>query len=97
MESIVETSELLRLKRAMLVIEGLTYIRDNENTFLTIKNSGVEEVLRNFNTFVSEIYKISHCARFNTTSCYHEDWLIQIEKWEIILKELNIIDVEKYL
>lgn len=105
MEPIRESSRERRIERALLVIEGLTYLHDDlvrkpdvELADGTIVHGGYEE-----KGFSSQAYRIAHAALGHCSAHDLEKhdgcnaWLEEIEEAEKALKELNIMDVEKIL
>ena len=82
MNSIYECDRVERLERALLVLEGLTFLQEHDET-----------------PFVSEVYQIAHAALGFCGAKDHHDktWLGAIPKWEEILKEKKVINVEKVL
>lgn len=97
MESILESSQERRIKRALLVVEGLTFLYDDIQTYLVAKNEGVDALRASFNKFVSEVYCIAHAALPDKDCGVHYDWLLTIEQHEALLKKMNIVDVEEHV
>lgn len=95
MESILQSTEIRRLKRALFVLEGLTYLSDDDVLFARVKSESAEKVCERFEGFVNSVYKITHAATCHCTD--YNDWLLEIEKWEEILLRLNILDTSKYM
>jgi hypothetical protein len=92
MEPIRQSSRERRLERALLVIEGLTYLYDDAE----------EQPDGSYKTGLpSQVYRIAHAAL--AYCCASDDskhdgcnaWLDEIEEAEKALKELNILNVEK--
>jgi beta-N-acetylglucosaminidase len=80
MEPIHTCNRIERLERALLVLEGLTFLQDEQNKF------------------ANDVYMIAHSALgFCTEKSHIADWLKLVPKYEIELKEANIINVEEIL
>jgi len=88
MTPIRECSSNERMLRALRVLEGLTYFLDD--IMETEPKTPVEH-------FVHNVYMIAHSAAGKCKTCRKGDWLDKIEEYEKMLKEVNIMDVEKEL
>lgn len=96
MEPIQQAIPMRRLQRALLVLEGLTYMEDDRLFFDNAQKSA--EPFKE-NKFVSDVYCIAHAALGMCGAREHHDeqWLGKIEEYEKMLKEAGIIDVEESL
>ncbi len=97
LESIHNSSPERLMKRALLVLEGLSFMNDELTTTLILKNGGQEKLRKAYDSFCTDVYIISHIAVKPKCAHNHPDWFENIERLEKCLKELRIVDVEKCL
>jgi hypothetical protein len=85
-EPIRESSRVRRLERALLALEGATYL----------VNDLYQPTEEQYKTFVTQVYMISHSALGMCGGCGDDSrWLEKIEELESVLKTMNILDVGK--
>lgn len=92
LKPISEECELRRLQRALLVIEGLTFVND---PLMFDNKESLEEIRKRFSDMNDELYIIAHSALDMCKG--HENWLSKIEQLEVTLNSLGIVNIEKVL
>lgn len=82
-----------QLERGLLVIEGMTYLYQDLDTYA--KERGLAALVVRMQRFVDDVYEVAHAS--SGRCCKHPSFEKTIQTKIDNLKKLNIIDVEKLL